>query len=477
MALRITHSQIFSKFGSSLQANYAKLVTLQNQVSTGKRIHQPSDDPLGSSVALGLRNSQADIERYSSAAYDARGRLDEAAGLAVDANAALARVHELALQGLTGTHDASSRRTIANEIEELGKQLLQIANTKSDGRYLFGGTQTSSPPFAEVEIGGQRRIVWQGGEQTPRVSIGAGDEIELGLSGAQIFAKWQPTGTRYAGVTGARAGTSRDQGTAFEELSVRQDGTTATLGAGIALFNNGQDDSFVGTRAIEVDGAQNRVRLGGGAWTPIPSATSGQRPDVTVKDEHGAVIQLDFSAWTGADFIGSATGSASVSIDGVSFTAIALTETDLQLTDTTAGTIVHVDTRSIVRAGEDLVTFGGTASLFDVMQGLADDLRNDAGLSTTELQERLGSRLTELDLKQDDLLVGAGALAARSARATDVQERLGNRSIDLASRLADVEDVDLTAAIVEMTKTQQTLELVQATGSKLLRTSLLEYLR
>jgi len=130
-----------------------------------------------------------------------------------------------------------------------------------------------------------------------------------------------------------------------------------------------------------------------------------------------------------------------------------------------------------VRSGQDLVTFGGTANAFDTLQGIVADLRNDAGLSTQELQKRLGARLTELDLKHDDVLVGAGALAARSARTASVQERLGNRSIDLAGRLEAVEDVDLTTAVLGITKTQQTLELVQATGSKLLRTSLLDYLR
>lgn len=474
MAVRITQSQFFSVLYANLHTNYAKLASLQNQVSSGKRINQPSDDPLGASVGLSVRNSQADVARYSAAAADAHSRLEQAASLATDANTALSRVRELVVQGLNDTLGPTERRTIATEIEELGKQLLQLANTKTDGRYVFGGTKTSTPPFAETDA---QRVVWQGGEGTPRATIGAGDEIELGIPGSQLFASWAPTGTRYAGLTGARAGTSNDQGSGFEQLNVRHDGTTLSLGAGIVLFNGGTFDTLVGTRTLEVDGTNNRVRLGNGPWTPIPSAASGMRPDVAVKDQFGAEVQLDFSGWSGADVSGTATGSASVSIDGTNFTAIALNETDLQLTDATMGAIVHVNTLGIVRAGTDLVTFGGTSNVFDVIQGLAADLRNDAGLNVDELRERLGSRLTELDLKHDDVLVGAGVLAAKSSRAADVQERLGNRSIDLAGRLEAVEDVDLTSAVLEITKTQQTLELVQSTGAKLLRTSLLDYLR
>ncbi len=477
MAVRISQNQFFSVLGSNLKANYAKLAALQNQVSSGKRINRPSDDPLGASVSFALRNTQADVERYSAAAADARTRLDEAAGLATDANTTLSSIRELVVRGMNDTLDGTARRTLATEIEQLGKELLGIANTKSDGRYLFGGTKTSTPPFAEVEVNGVKRFVWQGGAGSARATIGAGDEIELGLPGSQLFASWNPTGTRYAGITGVTAGTSNDQGSGFEQLIVRHDATNATLGAGIALFNLGQDDTIVGTRSIEVDGANNRVRLGSGAWTPIPTATSGQRPDVTVKDEHGAVVQLDFSGWSGANFSGSATGTASVSLDGSVFTPINLTETDLQITDAGTGSIVHLNTTQVVRAGQDLVTFGGTANAFDIVQGLVTDLRNDAGLSQQELVKRLGARLSELDAKHDDVLAGAGALGARSARTADVQERLTNRSIDVAGRLENVEDVDLTSAVLEITKTQQTLELVQSTGSKLLRTSLLDYLR
>ncbi|MBL8858724.1 MAG: flagellar hook-associated protein FlgL [Planctomycetes bacterium] len=477
MAARITQSQFYSVLESNLKTNYGKLALYQQQVSSGKRINRPSDDPGGSAVALALRNSQADIGRYLTAAGDARSRLDESAVLANDANATLASVRELVVRGMSDTMNASSRQALANEIEQLGLQLLQIANTQSDGTYLFGGTNSKQPPFAEVTVNGQKRIVWQGSGSAARATIGAGDEVETSLPGNQLFAKWSPTGTKYAGLTGARAGTSKDQGVAFEELTVRHDATNAVLGAGIVLANGGANDTLIGTRSVEVDAANNQVRLGTGAWTPIPSAASGQRTGVIAKDENGAEVHFDFSAWSGVDLSGSATGTGSVSIDGTNFTTIDLTETNLQLTDAVSGAIIHLNTTGITRSGRDLVNFGGTSNAFDIIGGLVADLRNPSGMSTQELQKRLGSRLVELDAKHDDVLVGLSALGSRSARTTDVQERLNGRSIELQGRLEKVEDVDLTSAVLEITRAQQTLELVQSTGSRMLRTSLLDYLR
>jgi flagellar hook-associated protein 3 FlgL len=75
------------------------------------------------------------------------------------------------------------------------------------------------------------------------------------------------------------------------------------------------------------------------------------------------------------------------------------------------------------------------------------------------------------------LLVGLGSLGARSARIADVQDRLQTRTVDVQSRLTDVEDIDITKAVLDLTRTQQTLQLAESTGAKILQTTLLDYLR
>jgi len=78
---------------------------------------------------------------------------------------------------------------------------------------------------------------------------------------------------------------------------------------------------------------------------------------------------------------------------------------------------------------------------------------------------------------RDDLLVGLGSLGARSSRIADVQERLANRSLDVESRRSLVEDVDVTTAVLELTRQQQTLQLAEATGAKIIQMTLPDYLR
>ena len=70
--------------------------------------------------------------------------------------------------------------------------------------------------------------------------------------------------------------------------------------------------------------------------------------------------------------------------------SLTFTETDLELTDPATNTVLHLDATGVRRAGRELVTFGGTVNAFDVLQGIADDLRDPDGLSHADLRDRLG---------------------------------------------------------------------------------------
>jgi flagellar hook-associated protein 3 FlgL len=474
MNLRITQNHLFGLLNSHLSEGFSRMAFLQEQVASGKRILHPSDDPTGSSLALALYARKAENQGHSDTATAARTRVDEASSLVSQANELLGSARELVIQGMSTALGGNARAILATQIDQLREQMIQLANTNFDGEYIFGGTNSTQPPFVEGGLHSQ----WRGNDVQRRVLVGPGDEIDTGVPGSSLFARNSPTGTTYGGTSGIRAGTSGDQGEGFENLIVRHDSTSGTLGAGITFANGGASDTFLGARALEIDGALQRVRFGNGQWFAIPDPTSAPAADFRIEDDHGAEIHLDFSGWTGADVTTNVTGAGSVSLDGTNFTAIALTETNLQLTDPSSGAIIHVDTTAVVRSGTELVTFGGTANVFDILAGIAADLRSDDGsLTNDEIAKRLGARLVELDSKHDDLLVGLGALGARSSRIADVQDRLANRNLDIESRRSLVEDVDITTAVLELTRQQQTLQLAEATGAKIIQMTLADYLR
>ena len=115
--------------------------------------------------------------------------------------------------------------------------------------------------------------------------------------------------------------------------------------------------------------------------------------------------------------------------------------------------------------------------MFDTLQGITDDLRNADGLSQDKLLERLNLRLEELDRNAGNVGISLGVLGSRSARVQAAEDRLRGVDLQLNSLLSDTRDADLAEAVTTMVRAEQTLQIAQATGVRLIQTSLLNFLR
>lgn len=469
MSIRPTQQATFTQIQRGLLANFSSLVRSQEQISSGKRIVRPSDDPVGASQALAFRRQIAAAERNTTAVEGAQVMLDTASSLLQDAGGLLAEARASLLQGMNGTASADDRKLLAGSIRLIRDRLLEIGNARAGNRYLFAGTATDTGPFAQGTSG----VRYLGNEEAQEVLVGIDSRLATTLPGDEIFAAEQRSGTQFSGLTGLASGTTADQGTGYVRVQVRHDATTASGLAGGVALGTSTADTIVGTHALVVDGAARTVQLGNGELVALPT-TGGA---VVVRDEHGAEAHLDFSAWDGSSFTGALSGSASISLDGSSWTALTLSETDLQLTDPASGTVLHLDTRSLHRAGTELVTFGGTVNVFDVLQGIVADLENADGLDATSQRERLDMWLDELDRNHENVLVATGELGSLSQRAGGLGEAYDAEMTQVRGLLSGVEDVDFATAVMEMSRAEQTLQLAQATSARLLQNSLLNFLR
>jgi flagellin-like hook-associated protein FlgL len=260
-------------------------------------------------------------------------------------------------------------------------------------------------------------------------------------------------------------------------MQLRHDGTSGTPGSGVALAAGGALDTILGTHTLTIDGLAGTVQLDAGPVLAIPQPGDPDLADFVVVSELGAVVHLDFTAFDGTSSAASLVGDGSVSIDGASFVALDYVDDDLALLDPALGILLHLDTTGIHRAGSELVTFGGAVNAFDVLQGIADDLRNVDGLPPGEMLDRLGVWLEELDRNHENVLVATGTLGARSAGLSSLETRLVDERTQNESLRSAIEDADFSQVVLEMTRAEQTLQLTQATGIRLLQSTLLQFLR
>jgi flagellar hook-associated protein 3 FlgL len=145
--MRVTDGAMFRHMKSSLLDARERAVNAQEAASEGLRVKRPSDDPVAFAQARLQHSRDALATAGASMAQQATDRLQSADSALDSANNVLARLRELALQGASETLSAENRADIAEEVDELRKQLVTLGNTEVAGQYVFGGNGDGAPPY------------------------------------------------------------------------------------------------------------------------------------------------------------------------------------------------------------------------------------------------------------------------------------------------------------------------------------------
>lgn len=140
--MRVSEFQIYAAFLNNLQRLRQENLETQNQVSTGKRVLQPSDDPISFGQIVSGKASLAVTEQRLRNIEFATSRIDTADNALSSVTNILFRLKELAVQLRSDTNGASERATAATEVKELFNELQQLANTRLNGQPVFTGTST-----------------------------------------------------------------------------------------------------------------------------------------------------------------------------------------------------------------------------------------------------------------------------------------------------------------------------------------------
>ena len=184
--MRISTSWAQQTAVNSMLDQQSRLNQTQMQLSTGKKILTPSDDPAAAARIIDLNQSIKQTEQYQSNINTARQRLSLEDGVMQNATDILQRVKELGIQGLNATNSPSDRAAVAFEMEELNQQLVGLANTKNaNGEYLFSGFKSATQPFSKNAAGGGYTYAGDLNQRT--IQIGDTRQIADGDHGSNVF--------------------------------------------------------------------------------------------------------------------------------------------------------------------------------------------------------------------------------------------------------------------------------------------------
>jgi flagellar hook-associated protein 3 FlgL len=182
---RITMSALNNTVLADNQRTVARLATYQQQLSSGKRINQVSDDPVTAGLSLRYRAESLQTDKYlenieKGSSFIAAS--DTALGLM---SGVMAEAKSLAVQGATGTQDSDSRRALASSVDSLLSRMVDLGNTVHDGRYIFSGTATFSQPFVKATDGSA--VTYAGNLDNFDVQTGPTARTTVNQSGQALF--------------------------------------------------------------------------------------------------------------------------------------------------------------------------------------------------------------------------------------------------------------------------------------------------
>lgn len=409
--MRVSTSQIFDSGFKGISRNQYDLFKLQNQLSTGRKVLTPEDDPIASAQALVLTQSKEVSAQFLRNQEDAKGKLGVVEGSLEALGNLLQNVRERVVQAGNTTLSNADRSYIAQELEARFSELMGIANAQDGtGNYLFSGYQGAVTPFAMTATGAQ----YFGDDGQRLLQVDASRQLPTNVAGSELFEKIRNGNGAFVTATGGN-GTGINQGS-----GVIDQGSVTNQSSWNAAVNAGYGQLEI---RFSVAGGVTQYEIFDGGGTSLSGAP--------VNFVDGQSIPLAKTTAPAQDF------GASVVITGQPANG------DTFTISPSANQSIFATLRSTIdmlKTGIGSVAGGNSSTEF--ANALAGNLKNiDQSLeNVSRVRSTVGSGLKEIDA-----LASAGE----------------DKQLQYDSSLSALQDLDYAKAITEMSKKQLQLEAAQ----------------
>ncbi|MDX1714109.1 MAG: flagellar hook-associated protein FlgL, partial [Halomonas venusta] len=152
--MRISTVTMFEQSTASINRQQSDFLKVSQQIASGRRVVNPSDDPQAASRAVGVDQSRAMNQQFSDARVSARNSLSQTESILNSVSDAVTSAKTLLIQASSDTLSDVDRESIASDLKGIYETMLGQANaTDGNGRYLFGGYKDNAPPFVKSADG------------------------------------------------------------------------------------------------------------------------------------------------------------------------------------------------------------------------------------------------------------------------------------------------------------------------------------
>lgn len=424
--MRVTDASLIGDFLSSINRSRGRIDRLTTQLATQQRILRASDDPAGTSTLMRVNSELARVEAFANTIVKAKGLLNVTADSLDQMSGLLGSVRSALTSTLSGD-DPSVLARLADQVDQYIALGADVANTRYDGRYIFGGTQTTTTPY--VLGGDPPRYVYQGDARSVQYQIGEGITQVVNVSGMAAF-----------GSTGVLTLSGKLDVNAAVHTSVTQTvRVTDSLGAAHDVVLTAQKtDAHTWTVSAALPPGTTGVTLTGGTATLRFDAVTGGVERIA--DSSPLVLTVP----------GAGSGSTEQSMN------VLLSTGSLTEEETDKGI-------STLRA------HSRTQSVFDALIEIRDRLRNGGSPGAADV--------ALLGMMQDVVNQEASKVGFYQANLTSADDALTARENTLLDLRSATQDVDLAEIALKLKQEQTMLDAALGAAANIIPHSLLNFLK
>jgi len=225
-----TLNSIYNNLSFALKLHSEALFRLQEQASSGARVNRVSDDPSAAYQIMGLDSQGRSLADYIDTLSDVSSTLEVSSSIIQQMISTITQAKVNVSQIVSGIYNQDGRERTAEAIDNALEQLVQLANTKHNGQYLFGGDNSASEPYAVERTDGEiTSVTYQGGSENRSIEAAPGVESSALYAGDAIFRSDERSEPIFVGSTGAAAGTGTSSVRGDVWLTVINDGSNYKL--------------------------------------------------------------------------------------------------------------------------------------------------------------------------------------------------------------------------------------------------------
>lgn len=444
--MRIATSTIYSQQTAAIDDQNALYLQIGQQLSSGKKLQAPSDDPTQIAHDLQIHTAIDSVNQQSTNVQNAVSELTTTDGALNSLVSVLQSARTLGIQGATETLTDAQRTSLGNQIDELLQQSIAIGNTKYADKYVFGGTASNANAPVQQTGTPISAVTFTGNEQVQGQLVYNSQQFALSTTFQAAF----------------NYGASNNSPDVFQTLIRLRD----TL---VDKVSTDQSSAPVNQAGQTVYGPQIGG-IGPAPTTLAQTASFATAPVPGAGPPAAYTITINGAPNGGTPSVQTITIAANAPIDdgGASGTSVI---SQINAVSATTGVTASYDAKT------QRVSLTGTGAFYVNDASGGGNLTQVLHLaSQSDFVQNLSTQLGDIDNVLNTALNARSVVGARIQALTSISSQLQTTVTDNKSTESQIEDVDVAAATSKFSQTQVALQAAYATTTRLESKTLFDYL-